>query len=76
MKRIADQRDGGGGKKNRNAADGYAEALAEGKFELRLLIPSKCAGAIIGRGGEKIKTIRDKVRINLFKISVLGLNKT
>lgn len=69
----SNQRDGGGGKRNKNTADGYAEALAEGKFELRYLIPSKCAGAIIGRGGEKIKTIRDKAR-SIILISVVGLD--
>lgn len=52
---------GGGGIKRQRNSDGYAEALAEGKFELRFLLPTKCAGAVIGRGGEKIKSIREKV---------------
>jgi ribosomal protein S3 len=52
---------GGAGSKRYRNNDGYADALAEGKFELRFLIPTKCAGAVIGRGGEKIKSIRDKV---------------
>jgi hypothetical protein len=56
----ADRGGGGLGKRQRNS-DGYAEALAEGKFELRFLLPTKCAGAVIGRGGEKIKAIREKV---------------
>jgi predicted RNA-binding protein YlqC (UPF0109 family) len=38
-----------------------SEALAEGKFELRLLIPTKAAGAVIGKGGEYIKAMREKV---------------
>jgi transcription antitermination factor NusA-like protein len=45
----------------RNRTDGYNDALAEGKFELRLLIPTKGAGAVIGKGGEYIKTVRNKV---------------
>ena len=56
---------GGGGdfkerpKRSRNY--GYDEALADGKFELRMLIPTKSAGAVIGKGGEFIKSIRQKV---------------
>jgi ribosomal protein S3 len=45
----------------RYRSDGYNDALAEGKFELRLLIPTKGAGAVIGKGGEYIKTVRNKV---------------
>ncbi|CAD5209651.1 unnamed protein product [Bursaphelenchus xylophilus] len=52
-----------GGKRYR--IDAYNEALAEGKFELRLLIPTKCAGAVIGRGGEYIKQIREKFDASL-----------
>ncbi|KAL3120707.1 hypothetical protein niasHT_007999 [Heterodera trifolii] len=44
----------------RYRADGYNDALAEGKFELRLLIPTKSAGAVIGKGGESIKSLRAK----------------
>lgn len=51
----------GGSKRYR--ADPYNEALAEGKFEFRFLLPTKCAGAVIGRGGENIKAVRDKVRV-------------
>lgn len=51
----------GGGDYKRSRSDGYSDALAEGKFELRLLIPSRMAGAVIGKGGEYIKAIRDKV---------------
>ena len=39
----------------------YEDALADGKFEIRLLIPSKSAGAVIGKGGAFIKDIRTKV---------------
>jgi heterogeneous nuclear ribonucleoprotein K len=52
---------GGGAKRYRNE-NGYADALAQGKYEFRFLIPTKCAGAVIGKGGEKIKAMRDKVR--------------
>jgi len=51
---------GGGGKRYREAGGGYDEALAAGKFELRLLIPTKAAGAVIGKGGEYIKAVREK----------------
>uniref|UniRef100_A0A914HT47 C3H1-type domain-containing protein n=1 Tax=Globodera rostochiensis TaxID=31243 RepID=A0A914HT47_GLORO len=44
----------------RYRTDGYNDALAEGKFELRLLIPTKSAGAVIGKGGESIKSLRAK----------------
>lgn len=50
----------------RHRPDGYNEALAEGKFELRILLPNRCAGAIIGKGGEYIKATRDKVIILSF----------
>uniref|UniRef100_A0A915C9R4 K Homology domain-containing protein n=2 Tax=Parascaris univalens TaxID=6257 RepID=A0A915C9R4_PARUN len=42
----------------RQRADGYQEALAAGKYELRLLVPSRGAGAVIGKGGESIKRLR------------------
>ncbi|VDM61271.1 unnamed protein product [Angiostrongylus costaricensis] len=45
----------------RQRADGFSEALAQGKFELRVLVSSKCAGAIIGKGGENIKRLRNQV---------------
>lgn len=45
-----------------DAGEAYQDALAAGKFELRMLIPSRSAGAVIGRGGEYIKTMRSKVR--------------
>ncbi|KAE9413753.1 hypothetical protein Angca_007817, partial [Angiostrongylus cantonensis] len=44
----------------RQRADGFSEALAQGKFELRVLVSSKCAGAIIGKGGENIKRLRNQ----------------
>jgi len=54
-------RGGGDGMGNkRPRADAYNDALAEGKFELRVLIPTKSAGAVIGKGGEYIKSVRDK----------------
>ena len=54
----------GGNKRFRgpqDATEAYQEALNTGKFELRLLIPSRSAGAVIGRGGEYIKNLRQKV---------------
>ncbi|VDK42860.1 unnamed protein product [Anisakis simplex] len=44
----------------RQRADGYQEALAAGKYELRLLVPSRGAGAVIGKGGESIKRLRSE----------------
>lgn len=62
MKRHnSDNRHGGGGNNKRYRADTYNDALAEGKYELRLLIPTKTAGAVIGKGGEYIKNVREKV---------------
>uniref|UniRef100_A0A1I8AWX8 KH domain-containing protein n=1 Tax=Meloidogyne hapla TaxID=6305 RepID=A0A1I8AWX8_MELHA len=51
---------GGGGGHGHDGTDMYHEALAAGKFELRMLIPSRSAGAVIGRGGEYIKSLRAK----------------
>uniref|UniRef100_A0A7E4V3F4 Heterogeneous nuclear ribonucleoprotein K n=1 Tax=Panagrellus redivivus TaxID=6233 RepID=A0A7E4V3F4_PANRE len=53
----------GGSKRYR--VDPYNEALADGKFELRLLIPNKSAGAVIGKGGENIKAVREKYDASL-----------
>ena len=39
----------------------YDDALADGKFQLRLLIPTRAAGAVIGKGGAFIKNICTKV---------------
>ncbi|KHN72692.1 Heterogeneous nuclear ribonucleoprotein K [Toxocara canis] len=47
----------------RQRADGYQEALAAGKYELRLLVPSRGAGAVIGKGGESIKRLRSEIPI-------------
>ncbi|KAI6241415.1 hypothetical protein M3Y99_00369500 [Aphelenchoides fujianensis] len=46
--------------KRSRGGDAYAEALAEGKFELRFLLPTKCAKPVIGKGGETIKALRQK----------------
>src|SRR5688572_14405895 len=54
---------GGPGQNKRHRADPYNEALSEGKFELRMLIPTKAAGAVIGKGGEYIKSVREKVGV-------------
>ncbi|VDO61332.1 unnamed protein product [Heligmosomoides polygyrus] len=51
----------------RQRADGFSEALAQGKFELRVLVSSKCAGAIIGKGGENIKRLRTQVCFELLR---------
>lgn len=67
MKRHnSDNRYYGGGHNKRYRTDTYNDALAEGKYELRLLIPTKTAGAVIGKGGEYIKNIREKVFLNCF----------
>ncbi|KAF8366510.1 hrpk-1, partial [Pristionchus pacificus] len=42
------------------SGDGYADALAQGKFEMRLLVGSKSAGAVIGKGGDNIKRLRSQ----------------
>uniref|UniRef100_A0AAF5Q6E5 K Homology domain-containing protein n=1 Tax=Wuchereria bancrofti TaxID=6293 RepID=A0AAF5Q6E5_WUCBA len=42
----------------RQRPDSYQEALAAGKYELRLLMSSRGAGGIIGKGGENIKRLR------------------
>ncbi|MFH4973411.1 hypothetical protein AB6A40_000120 [Gnathostoma spinigerum] len=42
----------------RQREDGYQEALAAGKYELRLLVPGRGAGAVIGKGGDNIKRLR------------------
>ncbi|KAI6181641.1 hypothetical protein M3Y98_00850800 [Aphelenchoides besseyi] len=52
-------------KRHRNTTDGYVEALEQGKYELRLLIPSKASGAIIGRQGSQIQSIREKYNANM-----------
>ena len=39
----------------------YDDALADGKFQLRLLIPSWLAPAVIGKGGAFINAIRTNV---------------
>jgi len=83
MKRTSSDRPGGdkgrfgdrdGGAKRHRNNDGYAEALAEGKFELRFLLPTKCAGAVIGRGGEKIKAIREKHAAQISLPTATGVN--
>ncbi|KAK6726615.1 hypothetical protein RB195_004751 [Necator americanus] len=55
-----DDRYGSSRNSKRQRADGFSEALAQGKFELRILVSSKCAGAIIGKGGENIKRLRNQ----------------
>uniref|UniRef100_A0A1I7X1A1 KH_dom_type_1 domain-containing protein n=1 Tax=Heterorhabditis bacteriophora TaxID=37862 RepID=A0A1I7X1A1_HETBA len=56
----------------------FSEALAQGKFELRLLVSSKAAGAVIGKGGDNIKRIRSELNlynlIYIMFISNLKLN--
>jgi len=63
MKRRSTGSRGGGGDGmgyKRQRADPFNDALAEGNFELRVLIPSKSAGAIIGKGGEYINAVSKK----------------
>ncbi|VDN03571.1 unnamed protein product [Thelazia callipaeda] len=59
MKRSSGDRFGSGSKRTR--MDSYEEALANGKYELRLVVTSRGAGGIIGRGGENIKRLRSEV---------------
>lgn len=59
MKRSGGDRFGSGSKRTR--MDSYEEALASGKYELRLVVTSRGAGGIIGRGGENIKRLRSEV---------------
>jgi ribosomal protein S3 len=41
------------------------------KFELRLLISTKAAGAVIGRGGDYIKMLREMVRMmQTYKVEI------
>ncbi|KAK6112584.1 KH domain family protein [Brugia pahangi] len=63
MKRSAGDRFGSGSKRTR--MDSYEEALANGKYELRLVVTSRGAGGIIGRGGENIKRLRSEFDANL-----------
>jgi len=37
----------------------------DGKFEVRLLVPSKCAGSIIGKGGQNIQKLRTEFNANI-----------
>lgn len=46
---------------NKRQRGGYNDALVEGKFELRFLVPTRCAGPAIGRKGETINAIRQQV---------------
>ncbi|VDN89248.1 unnamed protein product [Brugia pahangi] len=55
---IGGDRFGSGSKRTR--MDSYEEALANGKYELRLVVTSRGAGGIIGRGGENIKRLRSE----------------
>ncbi|VDO27083.1 unnamed protein product [Onchocerca flexuosa] len=63
MKRSGGDRFGSGNKRTR--MDSYEEALANGKYELRLVVTSRGAGGIIGRGGENIKRLRSEFDANL-----------
>lgn len=51
--------------KRAHLPDNYMKALNNEKFELRLLIPSSCCGAVIGKRGENVQLIREKVGLNL-----------
>lgn len=62
MKRAGsdyDDRRGRSGKRSR--VDSYQEALDAGKYELRVLVTTRGAGGVIGRGGENIKRLRTEV---------------
>ena len=72
MKRQFDDQDRMSGNNKRYRSDGYNDALAEGKYELRLLIPTKAAGAVIGKGGESIKSLRSKVCLCFLVVLFFG----
>ena len=38
----------------------FSDAISKGRFELRLLVSGKAAGAVIGKGGENIKRLRSE----------------
>uniref|UniRef100_A0A914V6I3 K Homology domain-containing protein n=1 Tax=Plectus sambesii TaxID=2011161 RepID=A0A914V6I3_9BILA len=61
MKRHGGNNDDGyAGKRQRGDFGGGGGGLAPGKYEIRLLIQSKAAGGVIGKGGENIKRIRSQ----------------
>ncbi|PAV67751.1 hypothetical protein WR25_04248 [Diploscapter pachys] len=49
-----------GGRPKRGRSDGFSDAISKGRFELRLLVSGKAAGAVIGKGGENIKRLRSE----------------
>ncbi len=55
-----------GGPGGPGAANAAASKRHRGdKFEVRLLVPSKCAGSIIGKGGQNIQKLRTEFNANI-----------
>jgi len=50
---------------NESYGSGQKRSKGEGEFEVRLLIPSKMAGSIIGRAGANIKELRSRNDANV-----------
>jgi len=50
---------------NESYGSGQKRSRGEGEFEVRLLIPSKMAGSIIGRAGANIKELRSRNDANV-----------
>uniref|UniRef100_A0A915E5M2 K Homology domain-containing protein n=1 Tax=Ditylenchus dipsaci TaxID=166011 RepID=A0A915E5M2_9BILA len=55
----------GSGKRQRFNELGFNEALDQGKYALRLLIPTRAAGSVIGKGGENINTLSQKYEASM-----------
>lgn len=54
-----------GGPAGPGAAPAASKRHRSDKFEVRLLVPSKCAGSIIGKGGQNIQKLRTEFNANI-----------
>uniref|UniRef100_A0A915CKX5 K Homology domain-containing protein n=1 Tax=Ditylenchus dipsaci TaxID=166011 RepID=A0A915CKX5_9BILA len=64
MKRNSGYGDGSG-KRQRFNDLGFNEALDQGQYQLRLLIPTRAAGSVIGKGGENINSLSKKYEASM-----------
>uniref|UniRef100_A0A915EPF6 K Homology domain-containing protein n=1 Tax=Ditylenchus dipsaci TaxID=166011 RepID=A0A915EPF6_9BILA len=55
----------GSGKRQRFNELNFNEALNQGKYALRLLIPTRAAGPVIGKGGENINSLSQKYEASM-----------
>uniref|UniRef100_A0A915CUJ4 peptidyl-tRNA hydrolase n=1 Tax=Ditylenchus dipsaci TaxID=166011 RepID=A0A915CUJ4_9BILA len=55
----------GSGKRQRFNELSFNEALNQGKYALRLLIPTRAAGPVIGKGGENINSLSQKYEASM-----------